>query len=330
MCPADSKAFDERPGPRRGCATYTAPVSETPEKTEPARPSLRKQPSEPTASAKSTESAVPAKQTKSAKAGKGSTDQPARLPTPRTVDWACIALAVTAVATIARALTLFGSTSMLHDYMVKLNNGAGSKKKTPYTASQIASDIHSYRQGGLLMGVVLAAALAMLIFAFRRARTASGSRWVMLVVMVLTSMPLSVVPVTGLPVATNIVGVVVGVASILAIVFVFFPKQSQKYFRDCKEAAMPPELRGQPRPSLFGPRRQRPGLAGPGGRAAAARAAQNAKSTPTRAGSAATENRTTGASKARAKVRSDAEAVSRGADLARSRAKASKSRRTTD
>jgi hypothetical protein len=34
--------------------------------------------------------------------------------------------------------------------------------------------------------------------------------------------------------------------------------------------------------------------------------------------------------KARAKVRTDAEAVARGADLARSRAKASKSRRTTD
>jgi len=286
-------------------ATYTAPVSDTPQKTSSdARPSLRKQP--PTTAA-----------------GTRGAEIPKRLPTPRTIDYACIALGVTAVALVVRGLTLLGSTSKLNALMIKANNNAGSKKKVPYTASQIADDVHKYRQGAVLQGVIIAFALVLLLLAYRRVRTASGSRWAMLIVMLFTFLPLSVVPIHGLPVASNVAGVIVGLASIAALVLVFLPKPSQKYFRDCREALVPPELRGQPRPGLFGPRRQRPGLAGPGGRAAAARAAQ------TQAASERPE-RTGGASKARAKVRSDADAVAHGAELARSRAKASKSRRTTD
>ena len=279
-------------------------MSDTPQKTSPdARPSLRKQP-----------------QTTAMRPG--GSDVPKRLPTPRTIDYACIALGVTAVALVARGLSLFGSTGKLNALMIKANNDAGSKKKVPYTPSQIADDVHKYRQGAILQGVIIGLALVLLLLAYRRTRTASGSRWAMLIVMLFTFLPLSIIPVTGLPIASNVAGVIVGAGAIAALGLVFLPKPSQQYFRDCRDALVPPELRGQPRPSLFGGRRA--GLAGPGGRAAAARAAAQ-----TRAAETSTD-RTPGPSKARAKVRSDADAIAHGAELARSRAKASKSRRTAD
>jgi hypothetical protein len=184
----------------------------------------------------------------------------------------------------------------------------------------MAADVHSLRQGTLLMGAVVAVALVLLTFALRRARTASGTRWAMLILMLFTSLPFYVIPIKHFPVVPNVAGVLIGVSSIAAIVLVFLFKPSQQYFRDCKEASLPPDLRGKPRPSLFGPRRPRAGLAGPGGRAAAARAAAE-QADVVRPGSAP---------KARAKVRADADAVARGAELARSRAKASKSRKTAD
>ncbi len=291
------------------CATYTAPVSDTPQDAGPdARPSLRKQP--PTTTT----------------AGTGD-EIPKRLPTPRTIDYACIALAVTAVALVARGLTLLGSTSQLRAFLVKANNDAGSKKKVPYGPDKVSSDLHALRQGTLLTGVVIGLALVLLLLAYRRVRTASGSRWAMLIVMIFTTLPLYVIPIKGFPVVPQVAGVIVGVGAVAALALVFIPKPSQKYFRDCRDVLVPPELRGQPRPGLFGgARRQRPGLAGPGGRAAAARAAAQSRTAPPRTSA----ERGAAAAKARAKVRSDSEAVARGAELARSRAKASKSRRTTD
>lgn len=293
-----------RGGRRAARATYTAPVSDTTSSTdERSRISLSK-------SLRKTSAAA-------------SSDMPKQLPTPRTIDLACLAMILVAVASVARGLLLLGSTSTLTSYLVNANNKAGDKKKTPYGADQINADLHSLRQGTLVMGLVIAVALTLLVFAVRRARSASGSRWALLILMVFTSLPFYVVPISGFPAAVNVAGVVVGVAAIAAILLVFVPPPSQKYFRDCRQASLPPERRGQPRPSLFGPRRQRPGLGGPGGgQAAAARAAQQ------RAKDEAV--RPSGAPKARAKVRADAEAVARGAELARSRAKASKSRRSTD
>jgi hypothetical protein len=229
---------------------------------------------------------------------------------------------------VLRAILLQGSTGQLQKFLIHANSTAGDKKKPNYVADHLSADLHALRQGALLMGVVIALALVLIIFALRRVRTASPSRWAMLIVLLFTELPFYVLPVSGFPMGARVAGVVVGAASILAILLIFIPKPSQQYFRACKEAATPPELRGQPRPSLFGPRRQRPGLAGPGGRAAAGRATQNARTAPARTQSEAPEE--SGPSKARAKVRSDSEAVARGAELARSRAKASKSRRTAD
>jgi hypothetical protein len=132
--------------------------------------------------------------------------------------------------------------------------------------------------------------------------------------------PFYVRPTSGLPVPAQIAGVVIGVASIAVILLIFIPPTSQRYFKECREANMPEEMRGKPRAglgSLFGPKASR--------RAAA----PTATAPPARAASTPAAARP-GAPKARAKVRSDTDAVAKGAELARARAKASKSRRTAD
>jgi hypothetical protein len=108
------------------------------------------------------------------------------------------------------------------------------------------------------------------------------------------------------------------VLSIVVLLLIFVPKESIAYFRACREANLPPERRGQQRPglgSLFAPRPPRQRMT-PVGRTAepepASRPAETRPAVP----------------KAKAKVRTDSEAIARGAELARARAKASKSRRT--
>lgn len=234
-----------------------------------------------------------------------------RVPTPRSIDAACALVVMMAVALLARALLLLGSTPMLQDFVVKLNDKAKTPIK-PYTQDKIDNSVHLLRQGAFVQAGVFGLALLLLAWALRRTRSASGTRWAVLVVFVYTQMPFYVLPISGLPIGVNIAGIVLGVASIAVILLVFAVPQSSKYFRDSREASVPPELRGQPRrglASLFGSKRERPGAVG------AARPA-------------AATGRATAAPKTKAKGRSDADAVARGAELARSRAKASKSRRT--
>jgi hypothetical protein len=108
----------------------------------------------------------------------------------------------------------------------------------------------------------------------------------------------------------RLVSAVASVASVVAVVLLFLP-ESTKFFPR-------PERAGASGRGLFGPRpapRQRPPRASGPFSSAASRGTARVTAKPTAAG-------------ARAKVRSEEAAVARGAQLARSRAKASKSRRT--
>jgi hypothetical protein len=147
------------------------------------------------------------------------------------------------------------------------------------------------------------------------------SRWALLIVMVMTLGPFAVLPGRGLPVVPQVAGVLSGVACIAAIVLLFLP-ESRAYFKAISalraaatgRAAAPSRGLG----SLFAPRpaaaRKPPPSSG-----LRSSAASRANARVTKGGTAAG---------ARAKIRSDEAAVARGAALARSRAKASKSRRT--
>jgi hypothetical protein len=231
---------------------------------------------------------------------------------PRTIDYATVALVVMVVASVARALLLLGNTAMLTAYAIKQN------AKKPVKDFDAVKAVHQFRSGALITAVVIGLALLLLAWALRRTRSASASRWAMLIVFLFTGLPFYVVPTAGLPTASQIAGVVIGVAAIAALLLIFVPRPSNQYFKDCREANLPEERRGQPRPglgSLFGPKRPRGGAAA---------------TTPTPPARTAAPERPAAAPKSKAKVRSDSDAIAKGAELARSRAKASKSRRTTD
>jgi hypothetical protein len=237
----------------------------------------------------------------------------ATVPPPRTIDLACLALVVMTLAGFIRGLLLLGHDQMLLAYVTKANHDA----KKPDKNFDAVKAVHTLRESGFLSAVVYGIVFLLLAWALRRSRPASITRWMLLVVFFFTAVPFYVRPTSGLPTGAQIAGVVIGVASIAVILLVFIPPTSQKYFKECREANMPEDMRGKPRPglgSLFGPKRPR-------GAAATAPPARTA-STPAAERPAAP--------KARAKVRSDTDAVAKGAELARARAKASKSRRTAD
>lgn len=233
---------------------------------------------------------------------------------PRTIDLAGVALVVTLAIGIVRAFLMLGYTAQLTKFVRHANATSKSPDKH-FTAADAAHAVHTVRTSGFVNAAVVAVALLLLLWAMRRTRSASISRWVMLIVFVFTGLPLQVMPTSELPGAVNAVGVIGGVAAIITLVLVFLPPQSQQYFKACKLANTPEQLRGQPRPglaSLFGPKRQ----AGMNARTAAPAPKPAASDRPA-------------APKAKAKVRADSDAVAKGAELARSRAKASKSRRTS-
>ena len=242
---------------------------------------------------------------------------------PMTINLAGAALAAVVVFMAVRALGLLGSSSMLKAYLIDANKKA-KKPKNPF---DVDGALHTLRQGALLNLLIFGVVMLLLVWAMRRPRSASSSRWVLLIVMVFTQLPLYLVPSagypSGLPSIVRVAGLLIGLFSVLAVLLVFVPKPSQDYFRACREAVTPPELRGQPRPglaSLFAPKPRGQAAGGVNQRAAQRPATTRAAEAPARQG----------APKAKAKVRGDAESVARGAELARSRAKASKSRRTVD
>lgn len=305
--------------------TYTASVSDSTNVTPPDEPvKLTKTPS----AANTVNAKTSAKANTKANTRFGSTNARATrprpptvpdLPLPLTVKLAFGALGVMALAGLARAVAARGSTAQF-TYLLNQSNKNAKKPKNPYTAADVAHDLHNLRSSVLLQAVVIAVAVAFLIFALRKVRSAGPSRWAVLVVMLFTQSPLYVRPLKNWPAAASALGVILGVASILAIVFLFVP-QSTAYFRACKQALHPdgvPPSRGLA--GMFGQRTT------PAPRPAANRRGAAATNRGTAASASATE--TTSTVRSKAKVRSDEAAVAKGADLARNRAKASKSRRT--
>lgn len=259
----------------------------------------------------------------SAPAGSADAGAKPQVPIPWTVDVACVAVAFEAVFTLLQALALRGSSSQLSQWLIDRNNKAtGKNKKSPYTAADVAHDLSQMRSGALLQGIVVAVALAVLGYSLRRTRGASGARWALLIIVVLTSAPLAVVPISGnFPTLPKIAGVLMGASSIVVIISIIVPK-SMNYFRDCKAATRPEGAPARPGlAGLFGPRGASAQRGMASGQAAAERARRNAAT-------AAADADNPARAKAKAKVRADADAVAKGAELARSRAKASKSRRS--
>ncbi len=238
---------------------------------------------------------------------------------PRTIDLVIAAVCAQVVFTIVRIASMFGSTAQWDRLLVRDNNKL--KKPThPYGPTQIADDLHRLRVNNLVQGIVISVALLLLAFLLRRAGTATMSRWGLIVVMLVTFSPFAVVPAHGLPAVTQVAGVLSGVSSIVAIVALFLPG-SRGYFKALAAARLAASGR------TAAPARGLGALFG-GGAATARKPPPPSGVRSTAASRANARLNQGGAAAVRAKTRADEAAVARGAALARSRAKASKSRRT--
>lgn len=254
---------------------------------------------------------------------------PAAVPLPWSIKAAMAAAIGYVVFGLARALAMLGSTDKLKAWLVYLNDHAGKKKIADFDSnpSKIADALHSQRVGSLQVAIVVGIAVLILTFMLRRPKQATIARWALLVLLVITlpmtNGPFAIIPQHHLPATVAVPWVLTGFAWIAIVVLLFMPTSSA-YFRACKRATAP-----------AGATARRPGLRDlfmPRGTAPAGSASSRASTA--RAGSSGSDDTSQSppagrdpSGRARAKVRADEAAIAKGADLARSRAKASKSRR---
>jgi hypothetical protein len=269
--------------------------------------------------------------------GSDKPDRPAAVPIPRTIQLATAAVIGEIVFTLAHALAARGFTSQLLQLMKHANDTA----KKPVKNFDAVKQLSDYRTGLLVQGLVICVAMVILGLSLRRARGASGARWAILIVLVLTAQsngPFAVFPISDYPGTLQVLRSLIGVSSIALIVCLLLP-ESMRYFRACKAATRP---EGAPARAglgaLFGPRgagASRGGVLGARtatrGGGFGARGAARAKADAAGAAEAEAIRPSDGPrGRAKAKGRADADAVAKGAALARTRAKASKSRRTPE
>ena len=245
---------------------------------------------------------------------------PTSVPLPTTVKAAIGAVFAMIFFSIAWTLTAWSSTATWSKLLVDGNSKA-KKPKIPYTAQQIASDLHKFRVSSLIQAIVVAIAMIVLVSLLRKAKQATLGRWALIVVMVITGSPFAAIPAKGWPPVSGALRMLEGVSSLAAIVLLLVPT-SAAYFRECKAVAHPGAA---PRPgmfsSMFGPR----STAARGGAAPVSTtpvSTTKAKTAPTTANPSV--------NKSKAKVRADDASAAKGADLARNRAKAAKSRKSED
>lgn len=233
--------------------------------------------------------------------------RPSAPPLPTTVKAAIAAVGAMILFSLLEALSAFGSTATFTK-LLEQTNAKAKTPKNPYTAQQIAHDLHQFRTGTLIQAVVVSIAFVLLAMTLRSVRSASIGRWALIVIIVVTGQPFTAIPAKGWPVAAGTFRILEGVSSLAVIVLLLLPA-SAAYFRQCKQLAHPGST---PRPNPFGAMfRPRPAAA----------------PQTTRPASTAVPTANPSANKAKAKVRADEASAAKGAELARNRAKAAKSRK---
>ncbi len=276
-------------------------------------------------------------------------------PRPRTVLYAVVAMVLSAAAALIAAVVLYGQSHWLQREQAKSNSSsvktlvanaassaskaghdtasaaasasASATKKYPLGGSSLHHQVTQQQSGALIGSVILVLAAAMLSFGVYRGR--HWSRWAVVAFWFLASFTGTFAGVTyifaiggSLP-APFKVPLFVSATSLLVAVLLVNLKPSTAYFAAHRPANAPA------RRGLFAPRVPPAGGAARGG-AARGGARTGAKGQAAKAvGSTAAERGESYLQKQKSKKRAaaNAESVARGAELARNRAKASKSRR---
>jgi hypothetical protein len=268
---------------------------------------------------------------------------------PRTVVAATVALGVSAIAALGAATALYGETDWLHREQGEANSSAASSAvshavasassthantasaaasassvnatKYPTTGSRLDDQVSQQQTGGLIMSLVLVLATAIIAFGVYRGR--HWSRWGVLAFWAIASFTGTFAGLTyllsigsDLPGTFKVAVFVSSVAMIAAVVLCQL-RPSVEFFALSRPTH---SGGGGQRRGLFTPRP-------PVDRGSAARTKPRSALT-----ASAADRGEAYVQKQRAKKRSAAnsEAVARGAELARQRAKASKSRRTPE
>ncbi len=230
---------------------------------------------------------------------------------PKTIRLAAGALVLSGVAALAAAVSLLGARSWLKENLAASNRKA--KPPIAETAAKLHSDVNRLIQGQLIANAVLLGALILLAMSVWRGR--HWSRWAVLILFVLGSFTGTLAGVFSLisaftsgPIAFHVASFIAAAALVSALILVNVAP-STAYL------------------ALTRPERTSGGTGRPGLRDMFAPRAAGAKTAPPRPAAPRGAGNPSSA-KQRAKVRADEAAVAKGAELARTRAKASKSRRT--
>jgi hypothetical protein len=239
---------------------------------------------------------------------------------PRTVTYAVVALGISALGALAAALSLYGASSWLLAERIK----ADIKAKRFETTAQYHHAVSQQQRGGLIMTCILVAVIAVLAISAYRGRY--WARWATVALWLLATFSQMSVGIGGLfapgthaPVTFKVAAFVASAGFIVALIYVNM-RPSTAYFALNKPARPTSTSTPARRGGLFAPR------PAPAPNRASSAGAAKAKSVLT---STAASRGEAYVQKQRAKKRAvaNAESVARGAELARNRAKASKSRR---
>ncbi len=235
---------------------------------------------------------------------------------PRTILLAVIMLGISGISAIVSGIALYGQDAWLLRELTKHNPKPG--KKNHLSASQLVDKVGQTQKTALIGAVIVVVAVGILGWAVFKGRY--WSRWGVVGFWVLATFSGTVIGINSIlavgsdiPSSYKIPSFLAGATFAIAVILVNL-RESTAYFA----LHRPPRPAGAParRGGLLG------GLMKPPPQRAQQQAATNVRTRPD-ADSAAERART----KKRANV-ANAESVAKGAELARSRAKASKSRRT--
>lgn len=280
-------------------------------------------------------------------------DDAASTPRPRTVLYAVIAMGVSAAAALIASVVLYGQSNWLTREQAKANSSAiksaissasasatsathsvepavasvsaSATKKYPTTGSSLHHQITQQQSGALIGSVILIAAMAMLVVGVYRGR--HWSRWAVVAFWFLASFTGTFAGITyvfaiggSLPAPFKTPLFISATALLVAVVLVNL-RPSTEYFALSRPPAR--AAGGAPRRGLFAPRPPAPGRSsGAGAGGARGTVGKTMSSNAATRGDAYVQKQ-----RSKNRAAANAESIARGAEMARNRAKASKSRK---